>query len=151
MLRALADAVMVVHLTFIVFVALGALLAWHWPRLMWLHVPAVVWGTGIVAVGYECPLTALEKWLLRLGSEGGYRGGFIDRYIEDVIYPEELTPLMQALVATGVAVGYVGLVQRRRRAISEDRHAGHAAGSSRLTSCTTQLLPSGSLKDRNEP
>jgi hypothetical protein len=28
---------------------------------------------------------------------------------------------------------------------------GHAPGSLRLTSCTTQLLPSGSLKERNEP
>jgi hypothetical protein len=28
---------------------------------------------------------------------------------------------------------------------------GHASGSVRLTSCTVQLLPSGSLKKRNEP
>jgi hypothetical protein len=28
---------------------------------------------------------------------------------------------------------------------------GHAPGALRLTSCTTQLLPSGSLKERNEP
>ena len=29
---------------FIVFVAVGGLMAWRWPRLLWLHVPAVAWG-----------------------------------------------------------------------------------------------------------
>ncbi len=109
----LADVVMVVHLAFILFVAVGALLAWRWPRLVWLHVPAVAWGVSIIAIGYECPLTPLEKWLRRRAGDEGYESGFVDRYVEDVIYPEELTPLLRALAAVMIVAGYMGLYRRR--------------------------------------
>jgi uncharacterized protein DUF2784 len=108
----LADVVMVVHLAFILFVAVGALLAWRWPWLVWLHVPAVAWGVGIIALGYECPLTPLEKWLRRRAGDEGYEGGFVDRYVEDVIYPEEFTPLLRALAAVMIIAGYVRLFTR---------------------------------------
>ena len=59
----LADLVVVVHLGFIAFVAVGGFLAWRWPRLLWLHVPAVTYALVIVTVGFDCPLTPLEKHL----------------------------------------------------------------------------------------
>jgi len=102
----LAGAVIVVHLAFIVFVAVGALLAVHWPRLVWFHVPALVWAVGIIVVGYDCPLTPLEKWLRERAGGASYEGGFVDRYLEDVIYPEELTPLLRALAAVAIVGGY---------------------------------------------
>lgn len=114
----LANVVMVVHLAFIVFIAVGALLAVRWPRLIWLHVPAVAWAIGSVGVGYECPLTGLEKWLQRLSGDDPYQGGFVDRYVEGVIYPEELTPLLRALTTMLIVAGYVALARRgalRRR------------------------------------
>jgi hypothetical protein len=114
----LAGVVLVVHLAFIVFVAAGPFLAWRWPWLLRLHVPAAAWAVGIIVIGFECPLTPLEKWLRKLGGGEGYEGGFIDRYIENVIYPEEYTPLLRALVAVMIVTGYVGLIRRegpRRR------------------------------------
>lgn len=108
-----AGAVLVVHLAFILFVAAGALIAWRWPWLVWLHVPAVAWGVGIIVVGYECPLTPLEKWLRKRGGGEGYQGGFIDRYVENVIYPEEYTPSLRALAAVMIVTGYVGLLRRQ--------------------------------------
>jgi len=110
----LADVVVVVHLAFIVFVAVGGLIAWRRPWVLWLHVPSVVWGVAIVMVGFSCPLTPLEKTLRRLADEEGYGGGFVDRYIEGVVYPESLTPLLRALAAVAVVVGYAGLYRRRR-------------------------------------
>jgi hypothetical protein len=114
--RFLADAVVVVHFGFIVFVAVGGLLAWRWPWVLWVHVPAVVWGIGIVAVGYDCPLTPLEKYFRRLGGEEGYRAGFVDRYVEDVVYPDEYTPHLRALAAVLIAAGWAGALLRRRHA-----------------------------------
>ena len=111
----LAGVVLVVHLAFILFVAAGALLAWRWPWLLWLHVPAVAWAVGIIVVGFECPLTPLEKWLRKRGGGEGYEGGIVDRYIENVIYPEEYTPLLRTLVAVMIVTGYAGLVRREGR------------------------------------
>lgn len=61
----------VVHFAFIVFVAVGGLMAWRWPRLLWLHVPAVACGLGIVTLGYDCPLTPLEKHFGASGRRSG--------------------------------------------------------------------------------
>lgn len=112
--RLLGDLVVVVHLVFILFVAVGGLLVWRWPWLMRLHMPAVAWGTAIITIGFTCPLTPLEKELRRRAGEQGYRGGFVDHYIEGVIYPGTLAPLARALIAAVMVVGYGGAVRQLR-------------------------------------
>ena len=114
MYSALADLVVVTHFVFIVFVAVGGLLAWRWRWLIWLHLPAVVWGIGIVAIGWDCPLTGVEHELRDRAGEPTNEG-FIDRYVEGVIYPERFTTLLRVLVAAAVLVGWAGLVVRRNR------------------------------------
>ena len=113
--RGLADAVVVMHLGFILFVGGGALLAWRWPRLVWVHLPAMAWAVATITVGLACPLTALEKRLRRLAGDEGYPGGFVDRYIEDVVYPDEYTWVLRTAAAVLVVAGYVGLHRRGRR------------------------------------
>jgi Protein of Unknown function (DUF2784) len=113
--RLLADGVVVVHFAFVVFVAVGGLLAWRWPRMLWAHLPAVVWGVGIVAIGYACPLTGLERHFRRLGGEHTSGRGFVDRFIEGVVYPERYTSLLRALVAVLVIVGWAGAVNKVHR------------------------------------
>ena len=108
--RLLGDVVMVVHLAFIVFVAVGGLLAWRWRWLIRLHVPAVAWAVATITVGLTCPLTVLEKRLQRLGGEDVYAGGFVDRYIEDVVYPQSLTFALRLLVAAAIVVAYARLL-----------------------------------------
>ena len=44
--RLAADAVALLHLAFVLFVVGGSLLVWRWPRLAWLHLPAVVGALG---------------------------------------------------------------------------------------------------------
>ncbi|HZA77979.1 MAG TPA: DUF2784 domain-containing protein [Acidimicrobiales bacterium] len=112
--RLLADLVVVIHLAFILFVAVGGLLVWRWPWLVRVHAPAVVWGIAIISVGFTCPLTPLEKQLRGRAGEQGYDGGFVDRYIEDVVYPGALAPLVRVLIAGAVVVGYVGVFANRR-------------------------------------
>jgi hypothetical protein len=108
--RLLADAVVVVHLVFILFVAVGGLLAWRWPWLVWVHVPCVLWGVAIIVIGFDCPLTPLEKWLRERGGEDSYGGGFVDRYVEGVVYPERFTPHLRALALVLIVVAYARLV-----------------------------------------
>ena len=101
----LASAVLVLHLLFIAFVVAGAALLWRWPRLAWLHVPAVLWGAYAELSGTICPLTPLENRLRALAGEAGYTQGFIEHYLLPLIYPAALTREVQlALGAAVVAV-----------------------------------------------
>ena len=100
--RLLADATLVVHLAFVLFVAFGGFLVLRWSRLAWVHLPAAIWGGAIELTGGICPLTPLENMLRRMGGESGYAGGFIDHYIIALIYPEGLTRAMQ--IALGLTV-----------------------------------------------
>lgn len=114
--RLTADLVVVVHLVFLVFVGVGPLLARRRPWLAWLHVPSLVWAVTSITIGLTCPLTALEKLLRRLAGEGAYGGGFVDQYVEGVVYPESLSTLLRAMACVAIAVGYSGLYRRRRTA-----------------------------------
>jgi hypothetical protein len=85
------DLVVAGHFAFILFALFGAALLVRWPRLVWVHVPALAWGAYIEASGAICPLTPLEMQLRAAAGQGGYGGGFIDHYLTPVIYPEGLT------------------------------------------------------------
>ncbi|CAN5629569.1 DUF2784 domain-containing protein [soil metagenome] len=116
MYRALADATMLVHFAFVAFVVLGGLLALRWRKAMWLHVPAAMWGVLIELRGWTCPLTPLENHFRRRGGEAGYSGGFVERYLEPVIYPpglSESTQLVLAAVVVLVNAVVYSLVYRR--------------------------------------
>lgn len=94
----LADLVVLLHLAFILFVMLGGLLVLRRRRLMWLHLPVVVWGAAIEFVGWVCPLTPLENRLRAAAGEAGYSGGFVAHYLIPLIYPEGLTRELQWLL-----------------------------------------------------
>ena len=102
--RALADLVLVVHLAFVLFVVLGGLLVLKWPRLAWLHVPAAIWGVLIEYTGWICPLTPLENSFRARGGEAGYSGGFIEHYIQPLLYPAGLTRSTQVVLGSLVLV-----------------------------------------------
>lgn len=108
----LADAVLIAHFGFIVFVVLGGLLALRRPRLAWLHLPAALWGIFTEYAGVVCPLTPLENTLRRLGGEAGYPGGFIEHYLMAVIYPEGLTRGAQITLGTFVLLANLAIYWR---------------------------------------
>lgn len=86
-----AALVALLHFAFILFVVLGGLLVVRWPRMMWIHLPAAVWGVLIEAAGWYCPLTRVENALLQRAGREGYSGGFVAHYIFALIYPNGLT------------------------------------------------------------
>lgn len=115
---ALAQAVLLVHLAFILFVLFGGLLALKWPRLIWWHLPAVIWGALTEFFSLPCPLTPLEKYFLQRGGESAYQGDFIAHYLFALIYPTGLTPKVQFLLGVVVVVLNLliyGLLIKRNR------------------------------------
>jgi hypothetical protein len=118
----LADAVLVVHGLFIVWVVLGAIAVWRWPKLAVVHLPALAWGVWIEISGGICPLTPLENSLRRTAGQTGYSGGFIDHYVGGAIYPDGLTRETQWVIA-GVMLAinvvlYGLMIARVRRSVS---------------------------------
>lgn len=102
--RLLADAALLLHLGFILFVVFGGFAVLRWARLAWLHLPAVLWGAWIEYAGWICPLTPLENHLRQMGGETGYRGDFIGHYLTAMIYPQGLTRSAQIVLGTLVLV-----------------------------------------------
>lgn len=102
--RLLADLLVAFHLGFVLFVVLGGLLGLRWPRAVWLHLPAVLWGAGIEFVHGICPLTPLENHLRALGGEAGYSGDFVEHYLLPVLYPAGLTQKTQLVLGSFVVV-----------------------------------------------
>lgn len=111
--RLLADFTLILHAAFVAFVMLGALLVLRWPRIAWIHLPAVLWGAGIELLGGICPLTPLENHFRRLAGGQGYASGFIEHYVIPVLYPDALTRRFQVvlgilvLVTNAVIYGWV--------------------------------------------
>ena len=106
--RILADAVLVIHLAFIVFAVAGALAALRWRHLIWVHLPCALWAVAIELGGWLCPLTPLEIYLRHSAGQAGYTGGFIQHYLLPVIYPHSLTRDIQ--IGLGIGVLVVNLV-----------------------------------------
>jgi hypothetical protein len=100
--RLLADALVAVHVAFIVFVLAGGLLALRHRGWAALHLPAVLWGAFAELTGTVCPLTPLENALRRRAGEAGYPGGFVEHYLIPLIYPEALTSRTQVLLGLAV-------------------------------------------------
>ena len=102
--RLLADAVVILHFTFVLFVLFGGLLAWWKPRIAWLHLPAAAWGAVVEFGGWICPLTPIEQWLRLQAGESAYGSDFIGHYILPILYPAMLTPGTQVFLGAIVVV-----------------------------------------------
>jgi len=117
--RVLADLVLVLHASFVAFAVLGGLLVLRWPRVAWLHLPAAAWGAIVELTGWICPLTPLESALRVAAGGEGYHGGFLEHWLDALLYPTALTRgdqvvLGLSLLALNVAV-YAVVLRRLRR------------------------------------
>ena len=117
--RLAAEAVLLLHLAFIVFVILGAAVAARWRWLVPVHVAAATWGFFIELTGRVCPLTYAENYFRLQSGESGYTESFIEHYLLAIIYPAGLTREIQFVLAAVVVVINVAiygwLFRRRRR------------------------------------
>lgn len=128
--RIAADAVMIVHLGFVIFVVFGGLLVIRCRTLSLVHVPAFVWGVWIEVTGGTCPLTPLENDLRQRAGDAGFETGFIEHYIYPLLYPPGLTRNLQMWLA-GIVLGanaviYGWLLQKFLK--RKDTHSGRKSG-----------------------
>jgi len=115
--KELATAFLILHFAFMAYVLLGGFLAWKWPKAIWFHLPAIGWGIALIGFGLNCPLTYAENWARGNAGQESLSRGFIDTYIEGVLYPERYVHVAQAVLALIVLVSYVGFFVLRRRRV----------------------------------
>jgi len=104
----LADIVVVFHFAFVIFVILGGFLVWRWHWVVFLHLPAVVWGVGIEWLDAVCPLTPLEHWLRQQSGEIWYEVSFVEQYLIPILYPTGLTRTGQIILGCLVLTVNIG-------------------------------------------
>jgi hypothetical protein len=91
-----ADALLVLHVLFVVFVVLGLVaifvgkfLSWRWVRNHWFRLTHLV-AIGIVVLqswfGLICPLTIWEMDLRARAGQAVYEGSFIAHWLSDLLY-----------------------------------------------------------------
>ena len=127
----LANAVLALHLAVVLFVAGGLLLVvagnlrrWRWVNALWFrlaHLASIGFVVLQAWLGQVCPLTTLEMWLRARGGVSTYGGGFIEHWMQRLLYhdaPEWVFVLAYSVFGLLVIASwfYFPPFSRRRRA-----------------------------------
>ena len=99
-----ANLTLVAHLIFILFVVFGGMILFIFPKIIYMHLPALLWGIYIELTNSVCPLTYLENWFLYKGELSTYSNDFINNYLFPIIYPESLTAEIQIYLGISLIV-----------------------------------------------
>jgi hypothetical protein len=94
--RLLADLVLILHASFVVFVVLGLLVIicggvcrWQWIRNPWFrtaHLGAIALVVFQAWLGIICPLTIFENYLRENAGEHTYGGSFIAHWLHKALF-----------------------------------------------------------------
>ncbi len=103
-----ANLTLIVHFAFILFVVFGALLFFVTTKIIFIHFPALIWGSYIELTNSICPLTYLENWFLHKANLTTYSEGFIQNYLVPIVYPTNLTKDIQIFL--GIALILINIV-----------------------------------------
>jgi len=123
--QALAELIMTVHFAVLVFLIVGGFLAWHWRGLIYPHLAMATWGLLVVAFPLNCPLTAAENYFRVRAGQPELVDGFIDHYIDGVLYPQAAAGAVQLLVGVLVVGSWTGYYLRwRGERHAESHHVG---------------------------
>ena len=125
-LRFLADLVLVLHLGIVLFVVGGLVaivagnaLRWPWvnaPAFRFAHLAAIAYVVAQQWLGAVCPLTSLESWLRTQAGESGYASGFIEHWVQWVLFydaPGWVFTLVYTAFGLAVAAAWIAFPPRR--------------------------------------
>jgi len=121
-----ADAVLVLHVLFVLFVVIGLvliisgkLLAWSWVRNPWfrlLHLLAIFIVVLQAWAGVACPLTDWEMLLRTQAGDATYSGSFIAHWMESLLYyhaPGWVFTLIYTIFGTAVLMSWFWVRPRK--------------------------------------
>ena len=109
----LAEAVLLLHLLWCVWVMLGWVATRRRRMLRWLHLVSVGYAVFIELTPWPpCPLTVAETWLERRAGLEPAHGPFLLRLLDAVIYPN-LPEWVVVGSAVAVCVVILGVYIRR--------------------------------------
>ena len=111
--RILADALVVIHFVWIVFMLAGFALTvcafwkpalFDWWIFRTIHLAGIIFVAALEILGKYCPLTVWENTLRRsYNPSHAYPGSFIVQYIAKLVYPE-IDPLVLVIPTVFIAV-----------------------------------------------
>ena len=99
-----ANLTLIMHLIFILFVIFGGLLFFIFSKIIYIHLPALLWGIYIELTNSVCPLTFLENWFLYKGELTTYSNDFINNYLFPIIYPGSINNEIQIYLGLSLIV-----------------------------------------------
>ena len=127
-LRLLADAVLVLHVAFIVFVVgglvvvvVGNLRGWRWVNGWWFraaHLAAIGFVVAESFLDMSCPFTTLEAWLRPREAAQAYSQGFIAHWLERLcsyVTPPWVFSITDASIGLLTLLAWWYFPPRRRR------------------------------------
>ena len=103
-----ANLTLIVHFIFVLFVVFGGLFFFVTTRIVFIHIPAFIWGSYIELTHSICPLTYLENLFLHKANLTTYSEGFIQNYLMPIVYPTNLTKDLQ--IYLGIALIVVNMI-----------------------------------------
>ena len=103
-----ADLTLIIHFAFILFAVFGALLLLVSIKIVFIHIPSLIWASYIELTHFVCPLTYLENWFLNKANLTIYSEGFIQNYIVPIVHPADLTKDLQ--IYLGITLIVVNII-----------------------------------------
>lgn len=134
---ALADAVVLIHLLWIVLVLIGVI--WTRGRPVWTaaHLACLVWGIVVEVGPWRCPLTMLEDYFERRAGEQAVGGSFILHWVQALIYPN--APYWLVSTFGVVACSIILTIYARRAWVWWSKRHSHAGPTSYRIAESTSL------------
>jgi hypothetical protein len=86
-MRALVALVLTIHLTWILWVIVGAFFTRGRPWLTAFHLASLAWGVIVDTGPWPCPVTLLEQWLETQAGMHAFTGSFLVHYLNLIVYP----------------------------------------------------------------
>lgn len=115
----LADLILLIHFSYVLFVVLGLAVIWlgffrrwHFVRNFWFrlaHLLAMAYVVAESLMGVDCPLTLWENQFRLKAGGGVYQGSFIEHWVHQIMYydgnPQTFT-VIYVLFFTAMALSF---------------------------------------------